>query len=275
MSSLNGKIALVTGAAKDRGIGRAIANRLAKDGADVVVADFCKSQDDTDEIWSGLKRRVSEVEAAGKQALALNVDITNEKMVDEMMAAIKEKFGALDIVCNNAGTAFAMNLSYMISPADWRKMIEINLTGTFLVSRAAAQWMTRQKRGGGSIVNTASWRGFAPAPFMAAYSVSKAAVISLTETMALELASQNIRVNAICPGKVDTDMERWGWELKANASGKTVEAIMEEEKKKVPLGRIATPEDVAGLVAFIVSEEGSYLTGQAIAFTGGMALVRV
>jgi NAD(P)-dependent dehydrogenase (short-subunit alcohol dehydrogenase family) len=274
-TGLNGKVALVTGAGKDRGIGRAIAARLARDGADVVVADLCKKPgDEKDEIWSGLQRRAGEIEALGRRALAVHADITDEKSVDGMIAAIKEKFGRLDIVCNNAGAAFAMNLSYMLSPADWRKMIDINLTGTFIVSRAAAQWMTRMKNGG-CIINTSSWRGFAPPAFMAAYCAAKAGVISLTEVMALELAPFNIRVNAICPGKVETDMERWGWELKAGAAGKTVEQIMEDEKKKIPLGRFASPDDVAGLVAFLASDEGSYITGEAIPYTGGMTLVRV
>lgn len=274
MSILDGKTALVTGAARDRGIGRAIACRLARDSADVVVADLCKSQSADDENWAGLQRRVAEIEVLGRRALAVNVDITDEKQVDAMMTAVRETFGRLDIVCNNAGAAFAVNLSFMLSPTDWRKMIDINLTGTFLVSRAAAQWMVKQKQGG-SIINTASWRAFAPAVFMAAYCAAKAGVISLTEVMALELAPHNIRVNAVCPGKVETDMERWGWGLKADASGKPIEEIIKEETKKIPLGRIATPEDVAGLVAFLASPEGSYLTGQAIPFTGGMTLVRV
>jgi NAD(P)-dependent dehydrogenase (short-subunit alcohol dehydrogenase family) len=273
MSGLQGKTALVTGSAKERGIGRATALRLARDGADVVVADFCKNQDGKDEIWNGLRSRVEEIEQLGRRAVAINVDITDEKMVADMINAIKGDFGRLDIVCNNAGIAGGINLSYMLSPADWRKAIDINLTGAFIVSRAAAQFMTKQKQGG-SIVNIASWRGFAPAMFMAAYCASKAGVISLTEVMALELAHHNIRVNAVCPGKVDTDMERWAWEIKANAGGKSIDAVIEEEKKKIPLGRIATPEDVAGLIAFLVSDEGSYITGQAIPFTGGMTLIR-
>ncbi|HOX28781.1 MAG TPA: SDR family NAD(P)-dependent oxidoreductase, partial [bacterium] len=206
--------------------------------------------------------------------LAAHVDISDEKSVDALIAEIKAGFGRLDIVCNNAGIATGINLSYMLSPAEWRKVMEVNLNGTFIMSRAAAQWMTKAKQGG-CIINTSSWRGFAPAPFMAAYCASKAGVISLTEVMALELASHNIRVNAICPGKVDTDMERWGWELKAGAKGVPVEAIIEEEQKKIPLGRIATPDMVAGLVSFIASDEGAYITGQAISFTGGMTLVRL
>jgi len=274
MSDLSGKIALVTGAAKERGIGRAIALRLANDGADVVVADRCGDKGEKDKIWSGLCERAKEIEATGKRALAVHTDITDEKSVAELMEEIKNAFGQLDIVVNNAGIAAGINLSYMLSPAEFRKVMDVNLFGTFIVSRAAAQWMTRQKRGG-SIINMASWRGFAPSPFMCAYNTSKAAVISLTENMALELASHNIRVNAVCPGKVDTDMERWAWEMKAGAKGTTVEKIMEEEAAKIPLGKLATPDMVAGLVAFIASDEGSYLTGQSISFTGGMTLVRV
>ncbi len=274
MSGLLGKTAIVTGASKERGIGRAIALRLAKDGADVVVADLCKDMGEKDQIWNGLQARVAEIESLGRKAAAFNVDITDEKMVADMINGIKEKFGRLDIVVNNAGTAAGINLSYMLSPADWRKAIDINLTGTFIVSRAAAQYMTKLKNGG-CIINMASWRGFAPAMFMGVYCASKAAVISLTQVMALELAHYNIRVNAICPGKVDTDMERWGWELKAGAGGKSIEDVIEEEKKKIPLGRIAAPEDVAGLAAFLASDEGSYITGEAIPFTGGMTLVRV
>jgi meso-butanediol dehydrogenase / (S,S)-butanediol dehydrogenase / diacetyl reductase len=272
MSGLSGRVAIVTGAAKERGIGRAIALRLAKDGADVVVADFCKSMTDDDPIWSGLKKRTEEISDLGRKSLAINVNITDEKMVGELIESVRTEFGRLDILCNNAGTAAGLNLSYMLSPTEWRNNIEVNLNGTFIMSRVAAQWMVKQKQGG-CIINTASWRGFAPSSFMAAYCAAKAGVISLTQVMALELSSHNIRVNAICPGKVDTDMERWAWDMKASVGGKKVEQIMEEEKKKIPLGRIATPDDVAGLVAFIASDEGSYITRQAIPYTGGMILV--
>ena len=274
MADLKDKVALVTGASKERGIGRAIALRLAQDGADVVVADLCTDKGDTDSVWQGLQDRVSEIQALGRRALACHVDITDEKIVDSLIASIKENFMRLDIVCNNAGAAFGMNLSYMISPADWRRMIDINLTGTFLVSRAAAQWMTRLNNGG-SIINTASWRGWHPHVFMAAYNASKAGVISLTQTMALELAAQKIRVNAICPGKVDTDMERAAWELKANAFGKTVDDMIREEADKIPLKVIATPDDIAGVVAFLASDESFHMTGQAVHITGGMDIVRV
>lgn len=274
MADLSGKVALVTGAAREGGIGRAIAVRLAADGADVVVADLCSDKGEKDAVWHGLQDRVREIEALGRHALALHADITDEKTVDAMIGGIKENFARLDIVCNNAGAAFGMNLSYMISPADWRKMIDINLTGTFLVSRAAAQWMTRLNNGG-SIINTASWRGWHPHIFMAAYNAAKAGVISLTQTMALELAAQKIRVNAICPGKVDTDMERAAWELKANAFGKSIEEMIKEEEDKIPLKVIAKPADIANLAAFLASDESFHMTGQAVQITGGMDIVRV
>ena len=274
MGNLDGKVALVTGSAKARGIGRAIAERLARDGADVVLADMCKDKGEKDTIWNGLQEGVAAVQALGRKSLACHVNITDVAVVDAMIAEIKESFGRLDIVCNNAGAAFGMNLSYMMSPDDWRRMIDINLTGTFLVSRAAAQWMTRLNNGG-SIINTASWRGWHPYPFLSAYCAAKAGVISLTQCMALELAAQKIRVNAICPGKVDTDMERGAWELKAMAGRKTVEDVMKDEIGKIPLGKIATPDEVAGVVAFLASEESFHITGQAIQLTGGMDIVRV
>ena len=271
---LSGKAALVTGCGSTRGIGHALASRLAKDGADVAVADLCKEKSDSDKNWKGLAELVEKIEGMGRRAVALNADITDTGQVEQMIKDIDEAFGRLDIVCNNAGAAFGINLSYMISPDEWRKMLEINLTGTFLVSSAAARYMTK-KNNGGSIINTASWRGRSPAPFMAAYCVAKAGVISLTECMALELAASKIRVNAICPGKVRTEMEEMGWQLKADAFGKSFEDIVKEEEGNVPLGRIAAPDDVANLVAFLASDDSDYITGQAHNFTGGMSLVNV
>ncbi len=274
MADLTGKVALVTGAAKERGIGRAIALKLASLGADIVIADLCKDKSESDEMWGDLNSRAKEIEALGRSALPVHVDITDEKAVAEVIAAIKEKFGRLDIVVNNAGAAFGMNLSFMMNPADWRKMIDINLTGTFLVARAAAQWMV-SLRNGGAIINISSWRGRYPFPFLGAYCAAKSGVIALTEVMALELASHKIRVNAVCPGKVDTDMERMAWKMKSDAFGKPVEKIIEEEIKKIPLGKIASPDTIAGVVAFLASDDGSYMTGQHIYVTGGMTLMNV
>ncbi|MFH1539424.1 MAG: SDR family NAD(P)-dependent oxidoreductase [bacterium] len=272
MYDLKGKAALVTGAGRESGIGHALAFRLAGEGADVAVSDICKTKDESDPNWKGLNELVKKIEKLGRSAAAVPADISDTQQVDAMVKEAADRLGGLDIACNNAGAAFAINLSYMIDPADWRRMLDINLTGTFLVSRAAAKFMVKQKRGG-SIINTASWRGRYPAPFMAAYCVVKAGIISLTEVMALELAANNIRVNAVCPGKVETDMERSGWQLKADAYGKNLDEIKEEEQKKIPLGRIAVPDDIANVVAFLASDQSSYMTGQAICVTGGLTLV--
>jgi len=271
---LGGKVALVTGCGSTKGIGHELAARLAFDGADVAIADMCKGKSPEDKNWRGLSELLEKIEGMGRKCLALSADITDNGQVETMIKDIDSAFGRLDIVCNNAGAAFGMNLSYMISPDDWRKMLDINLTGTFLVSAAAARYMTK-KGNGGSIINTASWRGRSPAPFMAAYCAAKAGVISLTQTMALELATHKIRVNAICPGKVRTEMEEMGWQLKADAFGKTFEDIVKEEESNVPLGRISTPKDIANLVAFLASDQSDYMTGQAINITGGMTLVNV
>jgi NAD(P)-dependent dehydrogenase (short-subunit alcohol dehydrogenase family) len=272
MYDLSGKSALVTGCGKEAGIGRAIALRLASEGANVAIADICADKGEKDKNWHGLCSLATEIEGLDRTAISIACDITDKKQADAAIDAAAAKFGALDILVNNAGAAGAINLACFVSPDEWRKMMEINLTGTFLVSAAAGRYMMKRGKGG-CIINIASWRGRNPAPFMAAYCASKAGVISLTEVMALELASHKIRVNAVCPGKVETDMERWGWQLKADASGKTTDDIRKEEEQKIPLGRIAQPADVANIVAFLASDQSNYMTGQIINFTGGMTLI--
>ncbi len=272
MYDLSGKTAIVTGCASSKGIGHALALRLAREGADVGVTDLCSAGDENDKNRQGLLELKSEIEKLGRKAVAVCADITDAEQVGTMVDTVVSELGGVHILCNNAGAAFGMNLSYMISPSDWRKMLEVNLTGTFIVSAAVAKVMTKQNRGG-SIINTASWRGRYPAPFMAAYCAAKAGVMALTEVMALELSANNIRVNAICPGKVDTEMERMGWQLKADAFGKDIDDIRKEEESHVPLKRIALPEDIANLVAFLASEQSSYCTGQILYITGGMTLV--
>lgn len=272
MYDLKGKVAIVTGAGGAAGIGRALALRLAREGAAVAVSDLCLKRDESDANFKGIAALAAEIEAMGAGAAAIPADISSEADAQALVDGTVERLGGLDIVCNNAGAVFAINLSYMIGAAEWRKMIDVNLTGTFLVSRAAAKYMVKSKRGG-SIINTASWRGAYPARFMSAYCVAKAGIIALTENMALELAPNGVRVNCISPGKVDTDMERKGWKLKADAFGKELDEIRKEEEGKIPLGRIASTGDIAGLVAFLASDESSYMTGQNFYITGGLTLV--
>jgi NAD(P)-dependent dehydrogenase (short-subunit alcohol dehydrogenase family) len=158
-----------------------------------------------------------------------------------------------------------------MAPLAWKKTFEVNVHGTFLVSQAAIPLLVRSGPGG-SILNMASKAGKVPRPFLGAYCSAKAAVIMISRVMALELASQGIRVNALCPGQIETDMERWGWEYEAKALGKSVEQVKAEKIKAIPLGRVGRPEDVAEVALFLASTRSAFMTGQAINVTGGQAV---
>jgi NAD(P)-dependent dehydrogenase (short-subunit alcohol dehydrogenase family) len=183
-----------------------------------------------------------------------------------MERAVSE-FGRVNILVNNAGGNPGSAPVLMMEEAAWRKTLEINATGAFLCSRAAARRMVAE--GGGKIVNLSSRTAKTPAPYLAAYIAAKQAVIGLTRAMALELAPFKINVNAVCPGFIDTDLTREGHARQADATGVSIEDIVAEKIVNIPLGRAGTPKDVAGVVAFLCSEDADYLTGQAINITGG------
>jgi len=257
---LKDKIAIVTGAGG--GIGRAIALALAKEGVHVVIMDV------KEELAS---KTAKEVEALGRRALAVRGDVRSSKDIDAMVQKTLDKFGHIDILVNNAGVSTMNWMVDLREEEDWDFNMDINAKGTFLVTRAVARQMIKQGQGG-KIVNTASLAGKIGVRFLSHYAASKFAVVGLTKSYALELAPYKITVNAVCPGLVQTDMQRReiGWEAK-------LRGITEEEVKKgyvesVPLGRLETPEDVAKVVLFLCSEEADYITGEAINVTGGMML---
>jgi len=272
MYDLKGKVAIVTGAGRDLGIGRAIALRLARDGADVAVADLCKEFEEFPGYglgtWEGLEKRAEEIRALGVRALPVRVDVTDAALVDQMVAQTLETFGRLDILVNNAGGAPGPGPVVWMEEAAWTKTLAINLTGTFLCSRAAARVMLERGQGG-KIINLSSAAGKRATPFLSAYSAAKGGVILFTQALALELARNNIQVNAVCPGQVDTELQRWGWELQAWAQGISYDEVVRKATEQIPLGRLEQPEDVANLVAFLASSESDYMTGQAINITGG------
>src|SRR3990170_2626081 len=272
MYDLKGKVAIVTGAGRDLGIGRAIALRLARDGADVAVADLCKEFEEFPGYgrgtWEGLEKRGEEIRALGVRALPVRVDVTDAALVDQMVAQTLETFGRLDILVNNAGGAPGPGPVVWMEEAAWTKTLAINLTGTFLCSRAAARVMLERGQGG-KIINLSSAAGKRATPFLSAYSAAKGGVILFTQALALELARNNIQVNAVCPGQVDTELQRWGWELQAWAQGISYDEVVRKATEQIPLGRLEQPEDVANLVAFLASSESDYMTGQAINITGG------
>src|SRR3972149_2033257 len=249
MGELDNRVALITGAGKRSGIGFAIARAFAGQGAHIILADLCQDLEGFDQYyrlsrWEELQQLAHEVSTAGVRSLAIKVDVTDETSVKAMGKSVEEAFGRLDILVNNAGVAPSPNLIQAMAPLAWKKTFEVNVHGTFLVSQAVIPLMVRSGPGK-AILNMASKAGKIPRAFVGAYCSAKAAVIMMSRVMALELAPQGIRVNALCPGQIETDMERWSWEFEAKALGKEVERVKAEKIKTIPLGRVGRPEDVA------------------------------
>ena len=271
MYRLDGKVALVTGAARKRGIGRVIALRLAKEGADVVVVD-CSVEllgEEKGEGWHGLESVVAEIEAESRRSLAINADISLSQEVDQMIGLSFSKFGKIDILVNNAGIALGGIDLVDLDEEQWKKVMAINLTGTFLCSKAVAKSMI--KRGeGGKIIIVSSRSGRQGVPGWGAYSVSKFGLIGLTQVLAQELAPYKINVNAICPASISTDMDRTSYP--GLTWRETLEKATAERVPRIPLGRLGTPEDVANVAVFLASSETDYMTGQAINITGGQRM---
>jgi len=250
------KIAVVTGASK--GIGRAIALRLAKEGANVVIADVDKDEGE---------KVAQMIREMGRDCLAVKCDVSNVQKVEDMVEKTMQKLGRIDILVNNAGVS-SMAAMVELEEKDWDFNMDINAKGQFLCSRAVAKHMIKQKSG--KIINNASLAAKRGARFLAHYSASKFAVLGLTYTMAIELAPYNITVNAVCPGIVETDMIRREWKWEGDIRGMTPDEVRNEVLGEILLGRLCQPEDVAGAVAFLASKDADYLTGQSINVNGGM-----
>jgi len=255
---LQGQIAIVTGAG--RGIGRATALELARLGADVVVAELDKP---------GAERTAGEVTALGRRALALPTDVTRRADLTAMVERTRAAFGRVDILVNNAGIYRAAS-TLQITEDHWDAVLTINAKAVFFASQAALPTMIAQKRG--VIVNLASMAGKIGSVNNLPYNASKAAVISITKSLALAHAADGIRVNCVCPGFVETDM----WMAVAREQGALMglspEDFTKQRAAQVPLGRMERPEDVAHVIGFLASERAAYMTGQAINVTGGLIM---
>ena len=241
---MSGRVALVTGAS--RGIGRAIALSLAARGAAVVAAARGQNAQGT----------VDAIAAAGGRAVAADVDVTDGAAVERAVAGALEAHGRLDILVNNAGIT-RDQLMLRMKREDWDAVIATNLTAAFTCAQAVLKTMVKQRSG--RIINITSVVGQAGNPGQANYAASKAGLIGLTKALALEVASRNITVNAVAPGMIDTDMTR------AIAS-----QAHETWAERIPLKRLGTADEVAAAVAFLASDEASYITGQVLAVNGGM-----
>ncbi|MCB2147358.1 MAG: SDR family oxidoreductase [Deltaproteobacteria bacterium] len=272
---LTGKTAVVTGSGKRSGIGYAVARKLAAEGANVVIADLGVSADPDLMIKTGDESEMADIASEIAQThrvdtMAVNLDVTSPESISRMVKAIAERFGKIHILVNNAGASFGVpNAVHTYDETAWMKTIDVNLHGVFRVSRGLLPLMILE---GGVIINTASRAGKVPALFNGAYAVAKAGVIMLTKVMAAELAGNGVRVNAICPGQIATDLEKWRFGLEAQFFGSTIEEREKEMCKTIPLGRIGKPDEVADLVVFLASDRASYMTGQAINITGGQLM---
>ena len=277
MYNLNGKVALVTGAGGKNGIGRAIATRLAKEGADVAVNDITENPYAADQAdWQGVPDVVREIEAMGQQAISVVADVTDAKQVREMVDQTVAHFGKIDILVNNAGTIAGKDRVPVVDLAeeDWDRVQGVNVKGVFLCSQAVARHLIAQGTGG-KIINMSSVTGKRGSARFAAYSASKFAVIALTQCLAYELAPYQVNVNAICPGLVDT--ERFGHLASVlmpdNLSAdEQIAEYARRSEAAVPLGRLAEGSDVANMAAFLASDEAAYLTGVSITVSGGTVM---
>ncbi len=274
-SSLKGKTAIITGSGKKTGIGYAIAKKFASKGCNIIIADYGEGKDLNADLKTGSMDEMQQIaqelgEDYGVYTLAVHVDVTSSDAIDRMVSSIKEQTKTIDILCNNAGATFGVpNGIHTYDETAWLKTVDVNLHGVFRMSKAIVPLMQEK---GGNIINTASRAGKVPALFNGAYSVSKAGVIMLTKVMAKELAGLKIRVNAICPGQIMTDLEKWRFEQEANFFNTTVEEQEQKMCETIPVGRIGLPEEVADMALFLASDASSYVTGQALNICGGQLM---
>jgi 3-oxoacyl-[acyl-carrier protein] reductase len=246
MINLNDKVAIVTGSG--RGIGRAIALKLAENGATIIVNDIDKSAEAVAE----------EIKATGKKSLAVTADVTSATDIAKMVDTTIAEYNRIDILVNNAGINRDQLLMRM-SEEDWDRVLDVNLRSVFLCTKAVLRPMLKQRQG--RIISVASIVGLVGNPGQANYAAAKAGITGLTKSVAREVASRGITVNAIAPGFIDTEMTQ-----------KLPENQRQELMTRIPLGCLGTPKDVASAVAFLASDEARYITGQVLTVDGGMTM---
>jgi NAD(P)-dependent dehydrogenase (short-subunit alcohol dehydrogenase family) len=251
-------LAIVTGAG--RGIGRATALELARMGADIVIAEI---------DGAGADRTAGEVRALGRRAAVVATDVTSRKDLQAMAERTRGEFGRIDILVNNAGI-YRAAATLDVTEEHWDAIMDINAKGVFFATQAVLPTMIEQKRG--AIVSLASMAGKVGSRTNLPYNASKAAVISMTKSLAVAHAADGIRVNCVCPGFVETDM--WAAVAREQGAllGQSPEEFTRARVRQVPLGRMERPEDVANVIAFLASPRADYITGQAISVDGGLVM---
>jgi NAD(P)-dependent dehydrogenase (short-subunit alcohol dehydrogenase family) len=272
-----GTVALVTGAARPRGIGRATAMRLAQGGADVACLDLAKPYDEAPAHGTAsaddLDGVVKEIQALGRNAIGVRADVSDPEQVEAAVAEATAALGTITAVANVAGGSgpgFGLGPLLNVPPDEFRRVLDVNLVGTWLVSKACAQRMVDAKVGG-SIANVSSQAGKRGFGMLGAYCAAKAGVILLTQTMAMELGGSQIRVNAVCPGTVDTDLINPNGMMEMLLGGKDgLQAFIDRE---IPLGRLQSAEEIAATLCWLLSDDARGVTGEALNVSAGQTMV--
>ena len=255
---VQGQVAIITGAG--RGIGRATGLELARMGADIVVAELDAAT---------AERTASEVRGLGRRALVVRTDVTSRTELDTMVEPTRAAFGRIDVLVNNAGI-YRGAKTLDVTEEHWDAIMSVNAKGVFFAAQAVLPTMIAQRRG--VIVNLASVAGKIGSPVSLTYCASKAAVVSMTKSLALAHAADGIRVNCVCPGFVETDMWTSLTHQLGTILGQSPEELKRQRLRQIPLGRMERPEDVANVVGFLVSPRSEYMTGQALSVDGGLVM---
>jgi NAD(P)-dependent dehydrogenase (short-subunit alcohol dehydrogenase family) len=255
---LAGKSAIITGGG--RGIGRATALMFAREGADILIPDLDLATSEA---------TAKEIRALGRKGVPMQVDVTRLADIRRMVETAVREFGRIDILVNNAGITLVRD-PLQLTEADWDRTLDLNLKAAFFCAQAVAREMVKQQRG--VILNAASISGRTGKPLMADYCASKFGMIGITQSLAMALAKHGVRVNAVAPGIVDTDMwvsidQEW-----STLEGKPAGTMKQSRVANIPLGRIETPEDVAKVYTFLASDDAAYITGQTVNVCGGLQL---
>ncbi len=278
MAWLEGKVAIVTGAARMRGIGRAVALRLAGEGADVAVTAIRRPPDELPQHereagWRGVESVAAEIERLGQRALPIDVNVTDAEQVRAMVERTQAELGRIDILVSNAGLAIVSGKKSLweMDDEEWRREVDVNLNGVYQCCKAVAAALVKRDEGG-KIINMSSLAGRQAQPQYGGYTPAKFAVIGLTQMLAKELAPHRINVNAVCPGSTDTDMMDGTFRRTGERMGIPFEMVKEGVKAFIPLGRQAEPAEIAAVVAYLASPQADYMTGQAISVDGGLVM---
>ena len=275
---LEGKVAIVTGAGRRKGLGEAIARKLAEDGVKLVIHDLGKTEGDMAPAHGvGASEEMAEVaeslRAINPDVSTFQADMREEAQVEALVAHAVERFGKLDILVNNAGVGYLFGPLVDATQEMWDTVVNVNLRGAFFATKHAVRQMLKQpvqeEWGRGRIVSIGSRGSKSGSALTSSYIASKHGLVGLTRSAAIELGPDEITVNAVCPNHVTTGLGSWQNEFMAKARGQSIEEYLAAMRGRIPLGRVGTPEDTANACAFLCSGQARYITGEAMNVSGG------